>query len=255
MIVVDTEKCTAAKTELRQILAACGGNTKDKNVIAAIENLQSFNPTTAPAQSGSLMDSEWLLISAPNFPQGELLANGKYAYTLGRLAFNMFQPTKLKLVIDRVLQPVFPVGNGEQRTHDIVVEFTTIDESVPQLSGIVINQGICQSVSDTLLQVQFTGGILKPQSTTNLEDWKAVFSEQGKPEKRSWQDILMSGFLKLMFGLVPPQTMNPETGEVSFMMNRSPKGRLEILYLDEELRITRGEKGTVLVCERLGSNN
>ncbi|MFM7372034.1 MAG: fimbrial protein, partial [Sphaerospermopsis kisseleviana] len=106
MIVVDTEKCTAAKTELRQTLAACGGNTKDKNVIAAIENLQSFNPTTAPAQSGSLMDSEWLLISAPNFPQGELLANGKYAYTLGRLAFNMFQPTKLKLVIDRVLQPV-----------------------------------------------------------------------------------------------------------------------------------------------------
>jgi hypothetical protein len=103
--------------------------------------------------------------------------------------------------------------------------------------------------------VQFTGGILKPQSTTNLEEWKAVFSEQGKPEKRSLVDILMSGFLKLMFGLVPPQTMNPETGEVSFIMNRSPKGRLEILYLDEELRITRGEKGTVLVCERLGLNN
>jgi hypothetical protein len=84
-----------------------------------------------------------------------------------------------------------------------------------------------------------------------MEEWKAVFSEQGKPEKRSLQDILMSGFLRLMFGLVTLQTMNPETGEVSFVMNRSPKGRLEILYLDEELRITRGEKGTVLVCERL----
>jgi hypothetical protein len=24
-----------------------------------------------------------------------------------------------------------------------------------------------------------------------------------------------------------------------------------VLYLDEELRITRGERGTVLVCERL----
>ncbi|MEQ8957811.1 MAG: PAP/fibrillin family protein [Coleofasciculus sp. C2-GNP5-27] len=33
-------------------------------------------------------------------------------------------------------------------------------------------------------------------------------------------------------------------------MKRSPKGKLELLYLDEELRITRGEKGTVLVCER-----
>ncbi len=36
-------------------------------------------------------------------------------------------------------------------------------------------------------------------------------------------------------------------------MKRSPKGRLEVLYLDEELRITKGEKGTVLVCERLAS--
>ncbi|MFM2062014.1 MAG: hypothetical protein RLZZ507_1684 [Cyanobacteriota bacterium] len=247
-MVVDTGKSAAAKTALRQALAACGGNTKDKTVIAAIENLQSFNPTTAPAQSGSLMDGEWLLISAPNFPQGEQLADGRFAYTLGRLAFNMFQPTKLKVVIDRVFQPVFPLENGEVRSYDIVVEFTTIDDSIPQLSGIVRNQGICQPVNDTVLQVQFTGGILKPQSATKMQEWKAVFG-QGKPEKKSWQNILMSGFLRLMFGLVPPQTMNPETGEISFIMNRSPKGRLEILYLDEELRITRGEKGTVLVCE------
>ena len=45
--------------------------------------------------------------------------------------------------------------------------------------------------------------------------------------------------------------MNPETGEVAFAMKRSPKGSLEIIYLDEELRITRGNKGTVVVCERL----
>ena len=53
-----------------------------------------------------------------------------------------------------------------------------------------------------------------------------------------------------MFGLVPPQGMNLETGEISFTMKRSPKGRLEVLYLDEELRITRGERGTILACER-----
>jgi hypothetical protein len=152
------------------------------------------------------MDGEWLLISAPNFPQGEQLADGRFAYTLGRLAFNMFQPTKLKVVIDRVFQPVFPLENGEVRSYDIVVEFTTIDESVPQISGIVRNQGICQPVSDKLLQVQFTGGILKPQSATKMQEWKAVFG-QGKPEKKSWQNILMSGFLRLMFGLVPLLTI------------------------------------------------
>jgi len=45
--------------------------------------------------------------------------------------------------------------------------------------------------------------------------------------------------------------MDRQTGRVSFKMQRSPKGKLELLYLDEELRITRGERGTVLVCERL----
>ncbi len=54
-----------------------------------------------------------------------------------------------------------------------------------------------------------------------------------------------------MFGIVSSGAMNSKTGAISFTMKRSPKGRLEILYLDEEMRITRGvERGTVLVCER-----
>jgi hypothetical protein len=247
---VDTRKCEAAKQDLRQALAACGGNTKDKHVIGAIENLQVLNPAIAPTRSGNLLDSNWLLISAPNFPDGEELPDGSFAYTLGRVAFNMFQPTKIKVTIQRVLQPVFLLGNREQRSHDIIVEFTTIDESLPKLGGTVRTQGVCSPLNDTVLQVQFTGGVLAPQESTNMADWQAVFGNQQPPSKITWQEKLQSVFLKLMFGLVPPQGMNRETGEVCFTMKRSPKGRLEILYLDEELRITRGEKGTVLVCER-----
>jgi hypothetical protein len=249
-MVVDTGNLAAAKAALRQALAAGGGNTQDETVLAAITNLQALNPTPAPADSGMLLDSEWLLISAPSFPQGEQLADGKFAYTLGRLAFNMFQPTKLKLVIDRVFQPVRYLGEGEKRSHDIVVEFTTIDESVPQLRGVVRNLGICQPVSDTALQVQFTGGILAPQDMSQIQEWRRVFGEQGKPGKTSWEETFKAFLLRIMFGLVPPQGMNWETGEIRFTMKRSPKGNLEILYLDEELRITRGERGTVLVCER-----
>jgi hypothetical protein len=249
-IAVDTEKCATAKTALLQVLAACGGNTKDKAVIAAISNLQSLNPTTAPAYSDRLLDSKWLLISAPNFPGGEQLTNGKYAYTLGRLAFNMFQPTALKLVIDRVLQPVLLLGNGEERSHDIIVEFTTIDESFPKLAGIVRNQGVCHPVSDRVLQVKFTGGTLAKLDPNQMDDWQAVFSQQRHLSPRSVPEKLTSSLLRLMFGIVPPRAMNPKTGEVSFTMHRSPKGRLEILYLDDELRITRGERGTILVCQR-----
>lgn len=247
---VDTGKCAEAKLALRQALAVAGGNTKDEAVIAAIENLRQLNPNPAPTRDGKLLDSDWLLISAPNFPGGERLANGKFAYTLGRLAFNMFQPTKLKVVIDRVLQPVFLIGNGEQRSHDIVVEFTTANESLPQISGVVRNLGVCEPISDTLLQVKFTGGILAPQNPNQMDAWQAVFGQQRQNTKRTFKESLMLGLFKLMFGLVPPDTMNPDTGEVKFIMERSPKGRLEILYLDEELRITCGEKGTILVCER-----
>ncbi|WP_424102922.1 PAP/fibrillin family protein [Moorena producens] len=250
MVLVDTEERTSAKTALRQVLAACGGNTKDKAVIGAIDKLSQLNPTTAPARNRELLEHQWLLISAPNFPGGEQLADGKNAYTLGRLAFNMFQPTGLKLVIDRVLQPVLLLGDGKQQSHDIIVEFTTIDQSLPQLRGIVRNQGVCHPISDTVLQVQFTGGILAPHPSTNIKDWQAIFAEQRQFSQKNWKEKFMSSFLKLLFGLVPPQGINPETNEVAFTMKRAPKGSLEILYLDEELRITRGQKGTVLVCQR-----
>ncbi len=248
---IETQDTKAAKTVLRQALAAYGGDTKHEVVAAAIEKLVYLNPTAAPARSEVLMDGQWLLVSAPNFPNGELRADGKYVYTLGRLAFNMFQPTSLKIVIDRVLQPVVPVGKAQQRTHDIIVEFTTVDENTPTLQGIVHNKGVCEPTDDNTLQVQFTGGELAPKAQNEMEAWKAIFGAQSKPSRRSLKERLMTSVLRMMFGIVPPQGMDRKTGGVSFKMQRSPKGKLELLYLDEELRITRGERGTVLVCERL----
>lgn len=246
---VETQDRKAAKTMLREALASYGGDTKHEVVAAAIEKLVQLNPTPSPTRNESLMDGQWLLINAPNFPNGEL-RDGKYIYTLGRLAFNMFQPTSLKIAIDRVMQPVIPVGNGQQRTHDIIVEFTTIDENIPQLQGIVRNLGVCEPKDDRTLQVQFTGGELAPKNSNDLEAWTAVFGDRSKLSKTSLKEKLMNGVLKMMFGIVPPEEIDRTTGRVSFQMRRSPKGNLEILYLDEELRITRGERGTVLVCER-----
>ncbi|NET37471.1 MAG: fimbrial protein [Cyanothece sp. SIO1E1] len=245
-----TEARNAAKGVLREAIAIHGGNTNHEAVVAAIEKLTQLNPTATPARSEALLDSQWLLMSAPNFPDGRQQANGKYVYTLGRLAFNMFQPTHLQVVIDRVLQPVVPTGNGQQRTHDIITEFTTVNENIPTLQGIVYNFGVCEPADDDALQVQFTGGALAPKDTHNLEAWKAIFGDQSKPAKKSLKEKLSSAFLGIMFGLVPPQGMEPDTGQISFKMRRSPKGKLKLLYLDEELRITQGERGTVLVCER-----
>lgn len=246
----EKEQREAAKASLREALAAYDGDTKQEVVADAIAKLCSLNPTAAPTHSGSLLESEWILISAPNFPGGEKRQDGRFAYTLGRLAFNMFQPVNLKIVIDRVLQPVLPLDDTEKLTHDIVVEFTTVDEHLSQLKGIVRNLGIARPISETTLQVKFMGGILAPQDLNQIDEWKTVFGKQDRPAKVSWQEKLKFGLFRLLFGLVPPQSMNPQTGKISFTMQRSPKGKLEILYLDEELRITRGNKETVLVCER-----
>ena len=87
----------------------------------------------------------------------------------------------------------------------------------------------------------------------NLEAWKQIFGNQvpvSGASRTPLKESLTGFFMRLMFGIVPPQGMNPKTGEVMFKMQRSPKAKLQILYLDEELRITKGERGTLLVCDR-----
>jgi hypothetical protein len=240
-----------AKQVLRDSLTAHNGDPKNGKVAAAIDRLVSLNPTPDPTRQTDSLDGDWRLISAPSFPDGELREDGTYAYTLGRLAFNMFQPKALKVLIDQVSQPVFPIAGSSQRTHDIVVEFTTLSHDFPPLRGIVRNLGVCEPGSDTALQVQFTGGTLEPTAGTDLQAWHNMFNQpsasSGFKPKEWFQDL----FLKVMFGLVAPDGIDPGTGRSEFQMKRSPKGSLEILYLDDELRITKGEKGTVLVCERL----
>ena len=237
------------KIALREALKTYSGDVNNPKIKAKIEQLSQLNPIEKPTHSSLLESQDWLLISAPSFPQGQKLSNGKYAYTLGKLAFNMFQPTNLKLVIDSVKQPVVLLGEKEKRSHDIVIEFSIIDELFPPLKGIVRDLAVSSPVDNKNLQAEFIGGILAPQKGENLSAWKDIFV-QAKVSKKGLKEQLISVFLKLMFELTPPQGMNTETGEISFTMKRSPKGRLEVLYLDEELRITKGEKGTVLVFER-----
>lgn len=240
----------AAKAALQDALAAHAGDPNHPTVAEAIATLATLNPTPDPTHNSALLEGDWLLISAPSFPDGECRADGTYSYTLGRLAFNMFQPKDLKVVIDRVSQPVFPVGDGSLRSHDIVVDFTTISSDLPSVSGIVRNLGVCEPSDATTLQVRFTGGALEPAEETNLQVWQEVFGNPSPPSRSSLKEWFQGQLLKLIFGLVPPTGMDRNTGRIEFQMRRSPKGSLTILYLDDELRITRGQKETILICER-----
>lgn len=59
-----------------------------------------------------------------------------------------------------------------------------------------------------------------------------------------------SGLLKVLFGFRPPADGVGSAGELVYEMKRPPKAYMDILYIDEELRVTRGSKGSVVVTIR-----
>ncbi|CAB1104877.1 unnamed protein product [Ectocarpus sp. CCAP 1310/34] len=57
--------------------------------------------------------------------------------------------------------------------------------------------------------------------------------------------------LKVVFGFRGPADNLGRRGELSCEMKRSPSGHFEVLYLDEEIWVTRGHKGTLVVVTRV----
>lgn len=56
---------------------------------------------------------------------------------------------------------------------------------------------------------------------------------------------------QVAFGFKGPADTQGPGGELSYEMARSPKGFMDILYLDEEMRVSRGNAGGVVVATRL----
>jgi hypothetical protein len=206
----------AAKATLKTALKTHHGQTQQPAVQGAIADLARLSPEAAPARSDLLIDAYWRLISAPSFPGGILNSDGTYGYTLGRLAFNMFQPIDLALVIDQVMQPVVPIPGSTQLTHDIHVTFTLRDPRFPALQGMVQNLGICEPANDDALAVEFTGGKLLPLPTTDLDQWQALFGDASRPGSAGLKATFSTLMLKLLFGLVPPKKWMQRRGNYNF---------------------------------------
>ena len=242
-----------AKADLKQALAIYSGDTKHPVVVAAIAKLADLNPTPRPVENQELLQGNWLLINAPNFPDRLEDEEDRYVYTLGRLAFNKFEPVNLRVAIERVTQPVFATGKKNEYTHDIVVEFKIIEQGFPKLKGIIRNLAVCSPVNQDTVQVKFTGGELMPfekQDPEQIKQWLNIFGSTQRISQILFLDRLKFWFVQTMFGMGKVSKINPETGKQSFPIKKSPKGLLNLLYLDEELRITKGNRETVLVCQR-----
>lgn len=56
---------------------------------------------------------------------------------------------------------------------------------------------------------------------------------------------------QVVFGFQGPADDLGPHGELSYEMKRSPKGYLDVIYLDEEMRVTRGQQGALVVVDRV----
>lgn len=56
--------------------------------------------------------------------------------------------------------------------------------------------------------------------------------------------------MQVAFGFKGPADSQGPGGELSYEMKRSPKGSLDILYLDDEMRVTRGNRGALTIVSR-----
>jgi hypothetical protein len=110
--------------------------------------------------------------------------------------------------------------------------------------------------------VTFNKGRLEPRFDLSSPEnaslsalWKETFHNAVtiESEARSyWGKLgayLMHLLMKGMIGLVPPTDTSDFTQ--TYSMESPPAGHSDILYLDENLRVSRGNKGTISVVERI----
>ena len=136
----------------------------------------------------------------------------------------------------------------------------TVHTDDGDLPAILIMEATCSENPDinTRLMVSFTGGTLLPakelrNDSSKLDLWSRTFEGAYKKadEERSYFGWLFQFFIKILLGLTYPTDESLAKHSFHFDMKRSPVGYFDVLYLDDDLRITKGNRGTIVVAERV----
>ena len=258
--------------EVKSLLAKHNGSTKNPEVLAAIQKLASMNPTSC-ASSSPLLEGEFLCHTLPEFP-GRIKDSPPETvqYTLGRLSFGIFQPHHLVCTVRSVRQSIYArsaVKDAATGTTDrskfqtfeypICLDLT-IHAPKGDLQAIMYHGGVCYKApkDPQRLLVTFKGSTLMPAYSVRsdpslLKIWKETFHNAYKnaDEERGFWSKALQIALKWWFQMELPNDQVGEDHSVNFQMKRSPRGHLDLLYLSERLRITKGNRGTLVVVERM----
>jgi hypothetical protein len=257
-----------SKATLKQILLQHNGDTSHPSVQNAISHLQQHLDTYQDQEMDiHTYTGRWRSISTPPFP-GRLKEDdaGKARYTLGRMSFGMFKPTAVICTVEEIVNVIEPLEDtshdGEQsRSYNFEVSMKIhVPDTDIQLFAKLVNYGICTLASSTRLEVKFHKGQLTPDFDMQEDDilitaWKQIFD--GAIAKEQDNSSLLKKIttsagnimMKWMMGLEPPDD-RPDMTQ-TYRIARPIAGFLDILFVDEDLRISRGNRGTVVVVERI----
>mmetsp|Transcript_49230 Transcript_49230/g.73399 ORF Transcript_49230/g.73399 Transcript_49230/m.73399 type:complete len:531 (-) Transcript_49230:377-1969(-) len=235
------------------------------------------------------IEGMWLTLSKPNYfgNLGESPA-GDPLYTLGRMAFDMFAPTQLVCSMQGNFSPIRVVDMDERskmmqnvpkslleevqnarstlRTYNIVTAFTIEAHmadypNAPNkrvrrpIKGIMTNcaYALPDPTVPNRFSIWFSGGKMEPNNDVNdIREWKRFFGVD-LPGRNLGERLKLLAF-NLMMGAEPAQGMQ-EDGTLEYNFTRPIGGHgvayIDVIYLDETLRVVRGQRGTIFVHSRI----
>lgn len=250
--------------------------------------LANLNLTDTSKSKGQ--DGNWLLLSRPNY--AECLGTnsaGEYMYTLGRMSFDMFTPGSLVCSISGVFNSIEVVKDKSSlrsipkklkddigkadcalRRYDIITAFK-VESSSPLFGPNSPNQNVNHPLRGTITthgymipdphtpnrhSIWFSSGKIEPNvEDKNLDLWKRAFS--GGTLRRHLSEKARVLAAKLLLGALVPSKMEDD-GSMEFEMTRPIGGHgsayVDVLYMDENLRIVQGHRGSLFVSTRVSSS-
>lgn len=166
-------------------------------ILAAIANLEDFNPTARPLEAGDLLNGDWRLI-----------------YTTSKALLNL----------DRL--PLCKLGQIYQCIRVSTSTIYNIAEiyGLPYLEGLVSVVAKFEPVSERRVQVKFERSILGLKRLINYSSPAGFIQQIESAEKLTAIDTPLN--------------------------SEQQQGWLDITYIDNDLRIGRGNEGSVFVLSK-----
>ncbi|KAL3929822.1 MAG: hypothetical protein SGBAC_012042, partial [Bacillariaceae sp.] len=232
------------KARLRSLLKHHDGSTEHTDVVDAIHSLSKLCPCNAQSpQWLDLFMGEFFVQTSPNFP--------------GRLPPAYKGDERVQYTLD-VRNVVAPKPDDTFTYHlicDIIIHTPEGD-----VEAEIRNESYCckDDYESNRVHVFFTGSKLSPAQSVIENNglmalWSKIFNEatlKAAAAKRSYFGWMMDQILKRMLGM---NVRLDDSHSFCLEFKKSIRGYIDVLYLDEEMRITKGNRGTLVVVERIQS--